>query len=85
MLMCALEQTGRYIDSNRREAASLLSAELGLPDISLRLALSRRSHQPRSMDVHIVRQQQIIADRFYALGLLPRAIRVGDAVWPCPR
>jgi hypothetical protein len=33
------------------------------------------------MDLAIIRDQQAIADRFYALGLLPRAIKVRDAVW----
>ncbi len=80
-VMSALEQTGRYIDNHRAEAAALLATELGLASRSLSLALSRRSHQTRPVDRQIIRQQQVIADRFYALGLLPRAIRVGDAVW----
>ncbi|WP_099063981.1 sigma-54-dependent Fis family transcriptional regulator [Serratia sp. BW106] len=80
-LMSALEQTGHYIDAHRDQAAVLLSAELGLAISSLTHALSRRSHQPRRMDLTIIRQQQAIADRFYALGLLPRAIKVREAVW----
>ncbi|WP_414146838.1 aliphatic sulfonate ABC transporter substrate-binding protein [Erwinia sp. BNK-24-b] len=79
-LLGALEQTGRYIDTRRDEAAALLSAELGLSHASLAHALTRRSHQTRRMDLAIVRQQQAIADRFFALGLLPRAINVRDAV-----
>ncbi|MGO2439732.1 MAG: aliphatic sulfonate ABC transporter substrate-binding protein [Serratia proteamaculans] len=80
-LMSALEQTGHYIDAHRDQAAVLLSAELGLAISSLTHALARRSHQPRRMDLTIIRQQQAIADRFYALGLLPRAIKVREAVW----
>ena len=80
-LMRALEQTGRYIDANREEAAALLSDELGLETSSLLHALARRSHQTQRMDLGIIRDQQAIADRFYALGLLPRAIKVRDAVW----
>lgn len=83
-LMTALEQTGRYIDTQRKEAATLLSAELGLSTACLTHALSRRSHQTRRMDLAMVREQQAIADRFYALGLLPRAIKVRDAVWQVP-
>ncbi|WP_437612398.1 aliphatic sulfonate ABC transporter substrate-binding protein [Erwinia sp. V71] len=80
-LVAALEQTGRYIDSHRTEAAALLAVELGLTPQSLHHALLRRSHQTRRMDQAIIREQQTIADRFYALGLLPRAINVRDAVW----
>lgn len=80
-LIDALEQTGRYIDAHRADAADLLAAELGLAPEAVGRALGRRSHQTRRMDLTIIRQQQAIADRFYALGLLPRAIKVRDAVW----
>ncbi len=81
-LMQALQHTGRYIAAQPREAARHLSDELGLASASLELALSRRSHEIRAMDLQVIRQQQSIADRFYALGLLPKAINVRDAVWP---
>ncbi|MCS5881629.1 hypothetical protein LNP17_24905 [Klebsiella variicola subsp. variicola] len=31
------------------------------------MALARRSHRPRPMDLSVIRAQQTIADRFYAL------------------
>jgi len=82
ILMTALEQTGRYIDAYPQEAAGLLAGELGMSDSALRRALARRSHQTQSMNLAIIREQQRIADRFYALGLFPRAINVRDRVWP---
>lgn len=81
-IMQALQHTGRYIAAQPVEAARHLSSELGLATASLELALSRRSHETRAMNLQVIRQQQSIADRFYALGLLPRAINVRDAVWP---
>ncbi|WP_288475127.1 aliphatic sulfonate ABC transporter substrate-binding protein [uncultured Pantoea sp.] len=81
VLLAALEQTGRYIDAHRAEAAGLLSTELGIPTSALLHALARRSHQTQRMNLAIIREQQMIADRFYALGLLNRAIRVRDSVW----
>ncbi|HIE4801296.1 TPA: aliphatic sulfonate ABC transporter substrate-binding protein [Serratia marcescens] len=81
-LMQALQHTGRYIAAQPREAARHLSDELGLASASLELALSRRSHEIRAMNLQVIRQQQSIADRFYALGLLPKAIAVREAVWP---
>jgi len=33
------------------------------------------------MDAQTVREQQQIADRFYALGLIPKAIAIRKAVW----
>lgn len=80
-LMEALAQTGRYINAHRHAAAGLLSAELGLSTQSISSALAKRSHLAQKMDLTIIRDQQAIADRFYALGLLPRAISVREAVW----
>lgn len=81
LLLEELKQTGRFIDSQRAEAARLLSAELGIDPHSLEQALARHSHRPRPMDLPTIRAQQQIADRFYALGLLNRPIAVRDAVW----
>ena len=81
ILISALEQTGRYIDAHPLQAAELLSTELGIPAASLLHALARRSHQTQRMDLSVIREQQRIADRFYALGYFNRAIRVQDTVW----
>ncbi|MFB5172565.1 sigma-54-dependent Fis family transcriptional regulator [Erwinia amylovora] len=80
-VLSELQQAGQYIDSHRNEAARQLSAELGLPPQALSNALLRRCHHTRRMDLTIIRQQQAIADRFFALGLLPRAVNVREAVW----
>ena len=80
-LLAELAQTGQFIDRHREQAAGLLSAELGLNAASLTRALSRRSHRPRPMDLNVIRAQQSIADRFYALGLIHKPVSVREAVW----
>lgn len=80
-LVDALGKTGTFIDRQRHEAALLLSSELGLDTASLECALARRSHQTREMDLKVIRAQQTIADRFYALGLLNKPVAVRDAIW----
>lgn len=80
-LLTELTHTGQFIDSHRGEAARLLSAELGIDARSLRIALARRSHRPRPMDLSVIRAQQTIADRFYALGLITKPVPVREAVW----
>ena len=77
----ALGRTGKFIDRQRHDAAQLLSSELGLDIASLECALARRSHQTREMDLKVIRAQQTIADRFYALGLLSKPVAVRDAIW----
>ncbi|WP_282807051.1 aliphatic sulfonate ABC transporter substrate-binding protein [Hafnia alvei] len=76
-----LKQTGIFIATHPENAAQLLSQELGLPQVSLALALSRRQHEPRAINTTVMRDQQTIADRFYALGLLSKAIKIREAVW----
>jgi len=66
---------------NRIRFSALLSSELGISATSLMHALARRSHQTQRMNLAIIREQQTIADRFYALGLFSRAIRVRESVW----
>ncbi|HDH0763808.1 TPA: sigma-54-dependent Fis family transcriptional regulator [Klebsiella oxytoca] len=80
-LFAELAQTGQFIDQHREKAAELLSAELGLNAASLTRALARRSHRPRTMDLKVIRAQQSIADRFYALGLINKPVSVREAVW----
>ncbi|HBR1395319.1 TPA: sigma-54-dependent Fis family transcriptional regulator [Klebsiella pneumoniae] len=80
-LLTELTHNGQFIDSHRGEAARLLSAELGIDARSLSMALARRSHRPRPMDLSVIRAQQTIADRFYALGLIAKPVPVREAVW----
>lgn len=80
-LVESLQQTGLFIDSHREEAAALLAQELGLELAAVERALSRRSHRTRAMAFEVIKEQQIIADRFYALGLINKPVRVRDAVW----
>jgi len=80
-LLEQLAQTGQFIDRRRDEAANMLSTELGINATSLKRALARRSHRPLPMDLKVIRAQQTIADRFYALGLLSKPISVREAVW----
>jgi ABC-type nitrate/sulfonate/bicarbonate transport system substrate-binding protein len=77
----ALQHTGQFIDNHRKESAMLLAQELGLETHSVERALSRRSHQTRAMSFEVIKEQQAIADRFYALGLINKPVKVRDAVW----
>ncbi|MEJ0046142.1 MAG: sigma 54-interacting transcriptional regulator [Rhodospirillales bacterium] len=52
-----------------------------VPDV-LEVAMRRLSYGVRKIDEPVMQEQQRIADRFWELGLLPRAISVVDAVWP---
>jgi len=51
----------------------------------LEIVVRRFAHGAKPLEIGVIREQQKIADRFYALGLIPRAIAIRDAVWaPTP-
>ncbi len=73
-----------HIDDWARDKAGTvaeeLSAGIGIPAPVLEIALKRQSYGIKPIDAAVVAEQQRIADTFHALGLLPRPIRISDAV-----
>jgi DNA-binding NtrC family response regulator/ABC-type nitrate/sulfonate/bicarbonate transport system substrate-binding protein len=63
------------------EAAQRLAGPFGMEYPGVELAMRRLASGPRPLDETVMREQQVIADRFYTSGLLPRAISVKDALW----
>jgi DNA-binding NtrC family response regulator/ABC-type nitrate/sulfonate/bicarbonate transport system substrate-binding protein len=63
------------------EAAHRLAGPFGMEYPGLEMAMRRLAVGPRILDEAVMRDQQVIADRFYTGGLLPRAISVKDALW----
>ncbi len=63
------------------EAAQRLAASFGMMPAGLELSMRRLASEAKHLDWPVLRDQQRIADRFFALGLLPRTISVEDAVW----
>jgi len=53
----------------------------GVPEDIQRIAAARGNYDTGFMTDAVAVQQQEIADTFHTLGLIPRAIRVRDAVW----
>ncbi len=63
------------------EAAHRLAGPFGMEYPGVEIAMRRLASGPRPLDEAVMRNQQVIADRFYTSGLLPRAISVKDALW----
>ncbi|HEX4365779.1 MAG TPA: aliphatic sulfonate ABC transporter substrate-binding protein [Rhodopila sp.] len=66
---------------HRDEVATLLAGATGIPAEVWTRSLARDPFQVRPMNDDLVRNQQKVADRFRALGLLPVDIKVADDVW----
>lgn len=79
-LLTELTHTGQFIDSHRGEAARLLGRAGDRRPVAEH-GPRPRSHRPRPMDLSVIRAQQTIADRFYALGLIAKPVPVREAVW----
>jgi aliphatic sulfonates family ABC transporter substrate-binding protein len=75
-------RVGEHAAARPAEAAQNLSAMFGMVPAGIEVAMRRLSPGALRLDGAVMLNQQRIADRFYAAGLLPRAISVRDAVWP---
>jgi sulfonate transport system substrate-binding protein len=81
-LFAALTETDAYVKSQRTEAAQRFAdfARLGLATVHR--VLERRQPSPVGpLTPELVAAQQQVADAFAQLGLIPKPIRVADAVW----
>ena len=61
-------------------AAKKLSSEIGLPEAVLATALARQAWNVQPMDAKLIADQQAIADTFFKLGLIPKTIKIADAL-----
>jgi sulfonate transport system substrate-binding protein len=81
-LFDALSEADAWVRSNRSETAHCLSVESGLSLSTTIRFLSRRTAGPITrMEDSDIADQQRVADAFAKLGLIPRPVRVADAVW----
>ena len=70
-----------WVKKDPKAAAAQLSASTGVPAPILEVALARQSYGITPIGDEVVRAQQNIADTFLGLGLLPKPIKIADAVW----
>ena len=78
--LAEIDATDRWVEGNARAVAEALSPQTGIPPAVLEVALGRESFGVRPLDAAVVAEQQRIADTFFKLGLLPKAIAVARAV-----
>jgi len=73
--------TAEWAEAHRDEVAKSLSAITGIPLDIQTVAANRSSFAVGPITEDIIATQQGVADRFFKLGLIPRAIAVRDIVW----
>ncbi|RZL94816.1 MAG: sulfonate ABC transporter substrate-binding protein [Variovorax sp.] len=71
---------GIWLKKNLRQAAELIAPLQGLPVDVVELALQRYEFNVKPITPAVAADQQKIADTFFDLKLIPKAIKVSDAV-----
>lgn len=80
VLIDAISEIDVWAKSDTKAAASELAPLVGIPEPVLIRALDRQSFGIKSLDDTVIAQQQSIADTFYQLKLIPRKLKIADAV-----
>lgn len=80
----ALGEVAAWCTQNRGAVADLLSQGTGVPLAATRRAVDRTDYVIGPMTDRVAAEQQRVADRFHALKLIPKPIRIADAVWTPP-
>ncbi|SDA21497.1 NitT/TauT family transport system substrate-binding protein [Methylobacterium sp. UNC378MF] len=80
----ALAEVAAWCTQNRGAVADLLSQGTGVPLAATRRAVDRTDYVIGPMTDRVIAAQQRVADRFHALKLIPKPIRIADAVWTAP-
>jgi sulfonate transport system substrate-binding protein len=79
LTIAELATVDRWAKTNPKEAAALLSPQIGLDQATLELALSRGGYGVTPVSDTVLAEQQRIADTFYDLKLIPKHINIHDA------
>jgi sulfonate transport system substrate-binding protein len=80
VLLQQLREVDDWAKGDIKAVAAQLSPSIGIPAPVLEIALKRQSYGIKPVDAGVIAAQQKLADTFFELGLLPKAIKVSDAV-----
>lgn len=76
-----MRKVGLWVPTHQQEAAEILASNTGLKlSVALKI-IQRARYEAQPIQDQAIEEQQRIADTFFRLGLLPKSIRVEDAVW----
>ncbi|WP_432723493.1 sulfonate ABC transporter substrate-binding protein [Jeongeupia wiesaeckerbachi] len=71
---------GRWLQDNRDKAAAIIAPQQGLSPEVVELALSRYRYGVTPLTAQVAAEQQKLADVFYELKLIPKPIKVKEAL-----
>ena len=80
MLLKGVAEVGAWVKANPKAAAAEFSPLIGIPAPILEVALARQQYDVKPITPEVAAAQQQVADAFLALGLIPKPIRIADAL-----
>jgi sulfonate transport system substrate-binding protein len=83
-LVAAVNSAGQWATDKPSEVATYMAKEVGMDAQILEPIIRREPWGFRPVDAGVIADQQAIADLFFSLKLIPRPIRVSDAVAAAP-
>ncbi|WP_441236152.1 aliphatic sulfonate ABC transporter substrate-binding protein [Bradyrhizobium sp. 930_D9_N1_4] len=81
-ILAAVGEEGERINANIPAVAAQFSQAVSIPAPILETALKRTSFGAKPISAQVAADQQKIADAFFKLSLIPREIKISDAVPP---
>ncbi|HEU4459550.1 MAG TPA: aliphatic sulfonate ABC transporter substrate-binding protein [Methylibium sp.] len=77
-----LSASDRWLHANKKEAAQILAGFTGLSLATIHRFIERRPKAATGpVPPALVLEQQRVADAFFELGLIPKAVKVAEIVW----
>jgi sulfonate transport system substrate-binding protein len=72
---------GRWADIHHEEVAKAQAEATGVDIEAIRRFVDRSNYRVVPVDDDVIRNQQVVADRFARLGLITKPVNVADIVW----
>lgn len=72
---------GRWADTHHEDVARAQAAATGVDIDAIRRFVDRSNYRVVPVNDEVIKSQQIVADRFARLGLIPKPVNVSDIVW----
>jgi sulfonate transport system substrate-binding protein len=80
-LNAVFASAGRWADTHHEEVAKAQADATGVDIEAIRRFVDRSNYRVVPVDDEVIKSQQIVADRFARLGLIPKPVNVSDIVW----
>ena len=78
VVLAQLNEVDAWTKKDIHAVAEQIAPAVGLPVAVVEVALKRQSYGIKPITDGVVAEQQQVADTFFGLGLIPKAIRISD-------